>query len=244
MVPEWEVGELGNTIRQCLQDNGCDWADGILFLHQVRGVKHSSSHAPTEEHATSALREFLEECSLLVHSMDEGSWWIDVGIEIASDDGNCLTWRTDSHFHVVREAMGVDDHVAKRITSPGSSQYTRDMVSHLPKCSSFRIAPGARARGRHQTQYIQAYPTDKSITYRHDHGHYGKFLSGKKVLTGKHDDFIESLYGLYGNAISHVKALARLEMRVPILHADAVLLNLGEELLRDSLVSFHRSVWW
>ncbi|GLB33116.1 hypothetical protein LshimejAT787_0100010 [Lyophyllum shimeji] len=245
MFPEWLVDQLGDQIRASLQDHGCSWGTGLVFLHQVRGVKHSSSHSVDAECAQRALQDFIEENNLDLTSLQSsGEWWIDVGLEIASGEGNCLAWRTDSHYHVVKRALDITSDVAHRITSVGSSKYTRDMSSHLPAVSGCRISPGPRARGPFEVQYMQAYTTEKALIYRPDRGHFGKFITCADVLNGKAMKFIDDLYELYRNAIDTNCSLARIEVRVPLRHGAAVLLDLDEELLRESLVSFSRSVWW
>ena len=89
------------------------------------------------------------------------------------------------------------------------------------------------------------YTTDKSLTYRQDQGHYGKFITCAGILKGKSTGYIKSLYELYRNAIKGSHSLARLEVRVPLAKAAEVLLySIDEELLRHSLVSFPPEEWW
>lgn len=245
MVPTWLVGELGETIRQFLAANGVPWGVGLLFLHQIRGVKVSTSHSLEHDASQEALDLFLRGNDLdplrMSHS---GSWWIDVGLEVSSVEGGCLAWRTDSHFHLVKVACELDDDIAHRITSPGSSSYGRDLVSHLPAISGCRVTPGARSRGPFDVAYLQAYTTDKSLTYRPDQGHYGKFMTASNALTGKSAEYMEDLYALYTSAAATTSSSARLEIRVPFASAGNVLLNITEETFRDSLVSIPREVWW
>ncbi len=85
---------------------------------------------------------FLDEDAFL-----GGDWWIDVGLEISSSAKKCLAWRTDSHYHIVQEALEISGLHAARITRPGSSKYIRDMTSHLTSVSGCRISPGVRAQG-------------------------------------------------------------------------------------------------
>lgn len=113
-------------------------------------------------------------------------WWIDVGLEINSKkDEGCLAWRTDSHYQ------------ADRLTTPGSSKYTRDMASHLTEVSGCRIAPGFVSNTALSVRYFQAYTTDKSHTYRIDQGRYGKFITCDRILKGKDKDYLEGVYRLY-----------------------------------------------
>lgn len=244
VLPDWSIPSFGDYIRHYLTLNGHAWGRGIVFLHQVRGVKHSCAHSTTCSAARSALSKLWSQHNLQSNVFATGTWWIDVGVEIGSRDQNCIAWRADSHFHIVQNTCLINSTHADRITSPGSSKYTRDMVSHLPAVAGCRISPGVRAEGKFETQYLQMYTTDKSLTYHPEKGRFGKFITCTEILKGKADQYLEGLYGLYCNAIKSSYSLARVEMRVPLKFCHKVLLNLDEGLLRNSLVSFERSVWW
>lgn len=233
---------LGDKIRECLRENGHeDYATGLVFLHQIRGVKSTTIHQPTATSATQALRSFLTNHSIRI---GHGRWWIDIGLEISSDDNNCLAWRTDSHPHVAKNVLRILANTAKRVTSPGSSKGTRDILSGMPGVSGLRLSPGARAQGAFRAQYLQLYTTDKATIYRPDNGHYGKYLTCSDVLKGKDDAFIDKLYTLYRDAIGKNTSCARVECRVPLEFANSVLLDFSESLARRSLVSFHPTTFW
>lgn len=245
LVSHWHVAELGETIRGCLEANGCLWGIGMVFLHQIRGVKASTSHSLERHASEQALAAFLNSNNLDHQRMLlSGSWWVDVGIEINSVIDSCLAWRTDSHYHITKAACNLQDVVAERITTPGSGSYARDLVSHLPAVSGCRIATAARSRGPFQVAYLQAYTTDKSLTYRHDQGHHGKFTTTIKALTGAATKYINDLYDLYNDAADTTSSLARLEVRLPLKYAALALLNLQEDLFRRSLVAIPRHTWW
>ena len=167
-----------------------------------------------------------------------------MGIEVSSSNRNCLAWRTDSHVHMVQHVCNIPGNHAKRITDIGSSKYARDLMSHLPEVSGCRISPGAQARGPYEMAYPQMYCTDKSLTYRQDQGHYGKFITCSDILSGKADKFIGGLYSLYINAIGNHNSHACMELRVPFRFASRVFLHISERVLRRSLVSFTRVEWW
>lgn len=245
VVPKDVVPLLADAIRACLLANGVPWYEGLVILHQVRGVKHSSSHAPTASDARDQLRDFMDDNTLnyrrLRHS---ATCFVDVALTVTSDDGKCLAWQTNSHFNLVRQVLGVSTANAVRITSLGSSKYTRDMVSHLPEVSGWRIAPGVRASGIYDCRYFQGYSPEKALTARPEKGHHAKFLECPDVLKGKADDWINSLYKLNRNAIDSNLSTARMEVRVPLSKAKHVLLNVDHELLRISLIKVHPTIWW
>lgn len=245
-LPEWCVQNLGDRIRENLRDNGIAWGEGMVFLHQIRGVKNTSQHGLPRVYGELALEEWLSENYLELHELldAEGPWFTDVGLEISSDRKDCLAWRTDSHFHVVEKLIKTPPHHARRITSIGSTKYTRDMTSHLTSVSGCRIEPGSRAQGPFKVKYLQLYTTDKSLTYRQEMGHHGKFITCTEVLKGKWEDYCSNLYAVYLAAIEDSYSLARAEVRVPLEHATNVLVDLDAQAIRGWLVSFPRVVWW
>lgn len=88
------------------------------------------------------------------------------------------------------------------------------------------------------------YTTDKSITYRQDGSHFGKFLLGKDILKGKADDYCHDLYEVYREASVKNYSLARVEVRVPFAEAAHVLVDRDIRIFRKGLVSIDPVVWW
>jgi hypothetical protein len=244
-IPAWNVEDLGKTIRSKLHEAGIPWAARIIFLHQIRGVKDSNIHSVDEVAATRALEEFLMEENLDENAVfTGGAWWIDVGIQVSSHAKSCLAWRTDSHGKIVQQICNINVQNAVRLTSVGSSQYTRDMTSHLPQVSGCRIEPGVQGRGPFQVAYLQLYSTDKSVTYRLDQGRHSKFITCADAIRGKANQFINGLYSAYRNAIDNNYGQARMEVRVPIAFCKNVLVDLDRNVICRGLVSFRSMEWW
>ncbi|KAF9455548.1 hypothetical protein BDZ94DRAFT_1277936 [Collybia nuda] len=250
IVAQWLVPELGDAIRLSLAENGCSWGTGLVFLHQIRGVKHSSSHTPNFRSAEAALELFLQDNKLTIKDPgeeegddEEDRWWIDVGLEAISNFGHCLAWRTDAHPHIIERVLSITSDAAARITKPGSSLYARDLVSHLTAVSGCRITPG-NAHGLYHASYVQLYNTDKALIYRPDGTAHGKYIKATEILAGKGPKFVENLVQLYNNAIETCSSHARIEVRVPLEHGHQVLLNLDDRLVCESLVSIDPKVWW
>jgi hypothetical protein len=245
VVPKDRIHLLADAIRACLLANGVPWHDGLVILHQVRGVKHASSHAPTAFDARDQLRDFMHANTLNYRRLrTAATCYVDVALTVISDDGKCLAWQTTSHFTLVRDILGISHSDALRITSLGSSKYTRDMTSHLPEVSGWRIAPGVRAAGIYDCRYFHGYNTEKALTARQEKGRHAKFLECPDIFKGKADDWIDSLYQLNLNAIDSNLSTARMEVRVPLSNAKRVLLDVDEEVLRFSLIKVHPTVWW
>ncbi len=244
-VGDWAVSSLGPAIRRHLVANRYYWGGSLLFLLQIRGTKHGTSHGLRAENARQALGRYLSENHIPRHATAIGKWWIDVGLEFHSDFGHCLQWRTDCHRHVYHHISSVDVENATRVTSLGSSKYGRDMASHLPLVSGCRVEPGARAAGCHELQYFQLYTTDKALTYNPEGRNHGKTMESIQALGSTHPTpFGDSLFQVYTEAIMSNASHARLEVRVPYQHALDVLLFFPTRLMRNSLLSFTKTVWW
>jgi hypothetical protein len=245
LVQRWTTTLLPDTIRTELAINGVDWAEDFFFCHTIRGTKHATQHSWNAISADFALTEFLLDARIPVEATYEGMWWIDIGLEISSDEGACLQWRTSSHFHIVKEILQITDQHAQRITSLGSTKYARDMVSHLTAVSGCRIEPGVQAEGPFRAAYVQMYTTDKAITYNPDGKYHGKAMTLENAM-GKVQPphFVEGLFDVYRNAVSSNGSNARVEVRVPLDFAKTVLLDLDVGVIRQSLLSFTRDEWW
>jgi len=139
IVPKDIVPHLADGICDCLEANDIPWYEGLVILHQVCGVKHSSSHAPT---TLDQLREFMDNNTLNYSRLRNAACFVDVVLTVVSNNGKCLAWQTISHFGLVCEVLGLSNQTAIWIMSLGSSKYTHDMTSHLSEVSEWRIAPG------------------------------------------------------------------------------------------------------
>ncbi|PPQ74580.1 hypothetical protein CVT25_004848 [Psilocybe cyanescens] len=256
-LPAWSVDHLAGKIREYLQFNGCPWYDGIVILHQIRGVKHSTEHGLIPNATTSALIKFLQENHLLslvdnniteFTSSQQSQWWIDVGIEVSSTSSHCLQWKSNSHADIVQQVCRVSEATAVRLTKVTRPSYRRDLAQHLMDVSGFRLIPGERGQGVFECQYMQAYTTDKAVTYcptRSNPSRPGKSLTALQIMRGSGRSYMSGLYDLYKNCRENNYSLARLELRVPLKYAHTVLYrDIDDHLLRKSLLSFDRPAWW
>lgn len=242
MIPGSLVYNLAMVIRQNLAQNGVAWTDGFFFTHTVRGVKHSTQHNNSDPDAMASLDEFIEDVGL---STTQGQWWIDVGLEIHSEDELCLQWRTSSHSALVQDVLEIEDRHAIRVTTLGSSKYQRDIVSHLMAVSGCRIEPGIRAQGPYEAVYLQMYTTDKAITYNPEGRHHGKAMTVDAAMGPKQPPvFVEGILSLFTSAMKMNASNARIEVRVPLAHATTVFTALDIDQMRQHLLAFQRNEWW
>jgi hypothetical protein len=243
---EWCLPLFGDCLRENLEERGVNWAIGLKFMHQVRGVKGATRHSPQGNNPQAALNEFLDMVNLSTINNNDGAddWWIDVGLEIHSP-GYCLEWRTDSHPSIVEQVLRITPQQSQAITSLGSSKYSRDISSHLVDVSGCRIEPGERSRGVYRAKYLQMYTTDKSPTYHPQGQFHGKAIKGEEVLNAKGAPaFCRGLYEAYCNSADHHDSNARIEVRVPLRFGNLVLRNFPDALIRGALLAFLRTVWW
>jgi hypothetical protein len=214
-------------------------------MHTIRGVKHAYLHPPTFFASADHLNRLFSDAHISPQAHLEGQWWIDVGIEISSDEGHCLQWITSSHWKAVQNVLQIEERDAKRITGIGSGKCSRDLSSHLTAISGFRITPGPRAAGPFKAAYIQAYTTDKTVTYNPEGIHHAKFVPAKDALGPEQPSkSLDGIHTIYEAARQANGSNARLEVRVPYVSATGILVDLDEELFRVSLCSFTRDTWW
>lgn len=247
MLSGWTLGVFAEGLRRELKDNKIEWAEGFFFLHTIRGMKRTTLHNITYEGARIGLEDALKDAQIPRDAISQGSWWVDVGVEFCSGEvvPHCLQWMTVSHHLIVKDALQIDQDNAERITKLGSKSYSRDLASHLPGVSGFRIEPGPNAEGRYQAAYLHCYTTDKSVTY-HPNGHsHAKEIT---VLEAMGDvqptPFIKKLFDAYLEAANRISSNARIEVRVPIGFAEDVLVEINEIIFRKSLLSFPTPQWW
>ncbi|RXW21035.1 hypothetical protein EST38_g4823 [Candolleomyces aberdarensis] len=245
VLPADCVTDFGDVLRRNLVAQGVEWAKNLVFLHEIRGVKNTSRHSFDRNNAGAALEEFLDKNGLQLDELGElDGWYVDVGAEVSSNQNRCIVWRTDQHHTLAELVLRIPGEHAERITEVTSSKYYRDLASHLTGVSGFRITPGVRAQGRFETQYFQAYLTDKAITAVKEQNKFGKFITPQQLLNGKGATYINELFHVYRQATEKNFATARFEVRVPIYHAADVLQEIDLNRLCECLLSFPREVWW
>ncbi len=226
-------------------DDALDWAMDAFVMHTVRGTKLVSFHPTAAGPAAEYLDTFIRDAKIVGNAFDRGEWYIDVGIQISSKEEMCVQWTTASHHRIVEQALRIPERDAQRITEINSSKYTRDLASHLTAVSGFRIKPGPRAAGRFQVCYLQAYTTDKTVTYHPKGKHFALHLTSAEAL-GKHQPTttVDGIHSIYEGATTANHSSARLEARVPVQFATTVLTQFEHEVMRGCLCLFTKKEWW
>jgi hypothetical protein len=251
LIPSNVVDHLTDRIRAelamnpLISEDDIAWARDFFVLHTIRGTKHSTYHQVDMESAEYYLFDFVQDAQLSPDVPEVGDWYIDVGIQISSQEDECLQWTTSTHNEVIQQALHISDEHAERISNINSSKYSRDLASHLMAISGFRATPGVLAQGEYEAAYIQAYTTDKSIVYHPEGRHHAKFISIKEAMGMNHPTkTIEGIYGIYEEARTANSSSARLEVRVPYRFATQVMMEFDPDVLKNCLCSFTRQEWW
>jgi len=95
-------------------------------------------------------------------------------------------------------------------------RYYQDISNHLPDVSGFHLTPSNTGSGPYTVAYLQAYTTDKSVTYNQNGRHHTKYLTVVEALGPiQPGNTIEDLYIIYERAKKHNPSKAQLEVRIP-----------------------------
>ncbi|KAF7974465.1 hypothetical protein HWV62_12106 [Athelia sp. TMB] len=215
------------------------WAAGMVFMVQIQGLKEATQHSCDRAEAEGQL-------NLLLHPfyLQEGAWFVDVGLEI-SIPGQCLQWRSDGHLPLLQRCLDISYEDALAATKLQNRKYCRDMAAHLPDLSGFRVELNSRQGGAYHAAYAQAYTTDKGQTYHISDKHHSKRLTGHQAVVGLPPKYINDAFSAYRAASLSTDVSARLEFRVPIEFATTVLINgIRQWLLEKCLVVYSKNAWW
>lgn len=205
-VPAEYIDLFGEAVLKKVRS--LDFGYKAFFLHEFRGMKHTSRH-PADEGDPQTVQAYLERFlgDLKITPPDEGEdsddwdwglgghWYIDVGIEINSrepEDGldspshdsnnpawsSTLQWRKDSHKRLIFTALHCTEEEAEEI----SRHRIIDEVAHFTEIAGFRRVVPRRISDRLGIYYINCYTTDKNVTYLKDRGQVSKNTSCEEFL--------------------------------------------------------------
>ncbi|KAF7426823.1 hypothetical protein PC9H_009192 [Pleurotus ostreatus] len=205
-----------------------------VFCTHIQGIKASTMHDMSALSADIALTRMLEDFDTV-----QGLWWVDVGLEIQDGD-RAILWRKDAAPNLLSYVLGNTLDEAGRIVH--STQFQEDVNSHLLEVAGFRVG-FVTPIGDNEIAYVQAYTTDKSLTY-HKHGfQHSQALTGLAALTGNPPKYCTDLTAAYTDA-KQKNVAARLEVRLPIEFALQYMLEFDYDVLRHSVLSVHRENFW
>lgn len=247
-----DIHPFSTAFRECM--SRLPWGKDIVYCTEIRGVKNWSEHLLEDseeneenpqnaENAENALYNLFRTFSWGGHNVEEGDWYVDVALEILLQD-KAVVWRADCYRQIMRELLDFSEEEVNRTTS-NKRLFELDLSQHLTQVAGFR-ARCKQETGTYEVLYIQAYTTDKALTYQPEAGNFGKTLSAKSAMEGGGEgpSYTTRLLRSYEEAREKTDVAARLEVRVPLRHAARVLLKFPRELYRHTALVFPRELWW
>lgn len=220
------------------------------FVHEFRGWKGATVHDPIDElDRQLALQKITN--ILRMDKIDPAFWYIDIGLEFGLRD-HIVTWCDSGHENVLAHCLpSVNPGQISRIVD--LSTFYVDHMMHLKDLTGFRYTPGVKGRAD-QVQYIQAYTTEKAMSYQLHSGLFSPLdpkslltTENMKILIGKIEDMSKILFDCTadGDENRHSQeGCARLEIRISISKALTALITVPTRILDYSLAALPAKTWW
>ena len=214
------------------------------FGHELRGWKGATVHDPADEDDR---QEGLADLTNLLDMdlINRQLWNVDVALEFGVPR-HIVTWRADAHERIIRWILP-DIQNIDRVTS--SKRFYHDKAMHLQDIAGFRWAP-SQQQG-HGVRYIQAYTTEKAVSYQHHDGLFSPHSPEEPLYKPRHRKLLQALDKQSeilqacagGTASEQQDGCARLEIRVPLSRAEDVLLD-PLQIVEATIVKIPSREWW
>jgi hypothetical protein len=231
--------------------NGLEKIDGFkgaFFCHELRGLKGGTAHEEDDEgrNPEEAFHTFFD--SVDTTRIDQQNWLVDVGLEI-HDPEMAVQWSKSAHPAILQHLLS--SLTAEEIsTLQKRKTFCVDHAAHLEDFAGFRCEPG-KWGSQHGIEYINVYTTDKCPTYQL-HGGIWRRRSYQDLLPKALDKLLEDLVNMSktfkscsGSQLNPAQeGCARLEIRVPLMLAEAALRDVPREILRQWTISVPTNLWW
>ncbi|KAG2133223.1 uncharacterized protein EDB93DRAFT_1107682 [Suillus bovinus] len=215
------------------------WAEGMLFMVQLQGVKEAHQHHPDDmDRAEDALANTLSDF-YFDELMDEEHCYVDVGLEL-SEPGYAFQWRTDAHRELLLAFTQMTGAQTRSLLK--SRDYAVDYSSGLIQLAGCRVS--IPPRNNTDPVYFQAYTTDKALIQQKDGGRHGLVLTGKAALDEVTPPYLKHLFELYYDAKDVHDCAARVEVRIRARDALTHALDFPGWLMTETLCVFPRLDWW
>jgi hypothetical protein len=218
------------------------WGKDLVFGTELRGIKNITEHTPEPENADDALYSLFRGFSHNGQDV-EGDWYVDVALELILKD-KAVVWHADCYWPIMEQLLGFSTREVNR-TIANKHLFEMDINQHLTQVAGFR-ARCKKGTGPYEVLYIQAYTSDKALTYQPEGGNFGKTLKASHAMEGGENgpSYVGRLLDAYEEARKSIDVVARLEVRVPLRHAATVLLAFPRDLYRQTALVFPRQLWW
>lgn len=205
-----------------------------LFCTHIQGIKGSTVHDLSHYEADLAMVKLFDE-----FDTRQGQWWVDVGLEL-QDGERAIVWRKDAAHVLIAYALQVSLDQAGVIAR--SRRFEYDINAHLLEVAGFRVY-FTSPMGEMEATYMQAYTTDKSLTYHKFGSQHSQNINGTMAMEGFPPKYCTELSVAYEEA-REKNVAARLEVRLPLHHATNFLVEFDMNTIRQSVLSIHRENFW
>lgn len=249
-IPSHVLPQFAAQLRERLETIA-DFKDSF-FLHEWRGLKGATVHDPTDDEAADNALETagsMLDLTQLGDPPDLSAWWIDIGVEVSAP-GRVLQWLDEKQGHLVKYALlSLDSAAVRRILR--SKVFHTDVSSLLYELAGFRVeVPVAGAQDH--VCYLNAYTTDKSVTYQLHRGafrrHRAQDLLPQNIRRLLNDmEALGVMYDLCAGASGPVhEGAARFEVRTRMMPGvvAAKFQDLPRALINKTLVAYRSEDWW
>ncbi|KAF9487275.1 hypothetical protein BDN71DRAFT_1436975 [Pleurotus eryngii] len=150
------------------------------------------------------------------------------------DGERAILWRKDAAPNLLSYVLGTTLNKAETVVH--GVQFQEDINSHLLEIAGFRVAFPTPA-GEKRITYVQAYTTNKSLTYHKQGFQHSQSLTGTAAMTGHPPKYCTDLTAAYMDA-KQKNVAARLEVRLPLEFAVDYMLEFDDDVLRPSIVAY------
>lgn len=243
--------------------HGYSWGRRAYFIHQLRGTKGYTTHDPDiYGEVDDAIDDVLTGVNRQVLEEDPDSWFVDVGLEVRLP-GHILQWTTLGFREVLR-------HTLPDATPTQLDQARRkvkvDMSAQIADLAGFRLETTETVANLTGVHYINAYSTDKAVTYQLHNGIYrprkANCFYPKNIsqtisdLCSMEETFAKCAGtdpeapddpaepGYVEEVVEGQEGAVRLEVRVSFGKVREALLEFPQELLDRAVIAVHPFTWW
>ncbi|KAG6370137.1 hypothetical protein JVT61DRAFT_12439 [Boletus reticuloceps] len=231
------------------------------FVHEFRGWKGITVHDPysgaDRQAALDKMLHFLD-----WPRIQESDWHVDVGFEIGVP-GSVVTWRHTGHRFLLAHCLPTLHEGDIEVLLNRKTEMDHQM--HLKDLTGFRCQPG-RKGSRDKVSYIQAYTTEKTMSYQLHNGLFKPFdpviaLTNKNLeaTAKKIEQMSKVLFACSGDHVANEDdgssdredldqtpqdGTARIEVRVQLGEALTALISIPDPVIDHSIVAIPSRYWW
>ncbi|KAG2127748.1 hypothetical protein BD769DRAFT_1628190 [Suillus cothurnatus] len=239
-IPWNRLEEVAEKLLAKLQEQKPAFRDAY-FVHELRERRGAL-------YTMMAFQDMFEHVD--VDNLNPREWLVDVALAIGVDE-HVVTWRESCHQDLLRHLMPLACPRKVAALTRNKQKFHFDRTLQIKELAGFR-ATTANFTDNGEIVYMQAYCTEKNVTYQLNPGVFRrrqpKELLEKKTeqkLVEDLDVMSQIFYECAGEAnVEGRDGCARLEIRIPLDKAQDFLETLPREVVERSVVAINRRVWW